>query len=101
MSTKAKGSKGGLKWDEANLDENEKIKSELPVVKITEPKTPYHAPLDGDEASLEPMLLDGVPAGAAHDHADLTQRKLVAKETLAASRKKIEEELKAEGGGGQ
>ncbi|GFH11356.1 uncharacterized protein HaLaN_06841, partial [Haematococcus lacustris] len=38
-------SAGGLKWDEANLDENEKIKSELPVVKITEPKTPYHAPL--------------------------------------------------------
>jgi hypothetical protein len=33
-------------WDEANLQVNEHIKSELNTTKIDEPKTPFHAPLD-------------------------------------------------------
>ena len=32
----------------ANLEENDKIKAELKPVKISEPKTPYHGPLDMD-----------------------------------------------------
>ncbi len=47
-----------VKWDEANLEENEAIKAEINPTKIDEPKTPYHRPLsdDGDD------LLDGTPA---------------------------------------
>ncbi|KAL6765935.1 hypothetical protein V8C86DRAFT_2452083 [Haematococcus lacustris] len=54
----------------------------------------------GGVAITEPTLLEGVPAGATHDHVDVARRKLLAKEALAASRKKIEEELKAEDGSG-
>lgn len=32
----------------ANLEDNDKIKAELKPVKINEPKTPYHGPLDMD-----------------------------------------------------
>ena len=33
----------------ANLEENEKIQTELNPRKINEPKTPYHGPLDSDD----------------------------------------------------
>lgn len=33
----------------ANLEVNEKIKSELNPVRINEPKTPYRGPMDADE----------------------------------------------------
>ena len=40
-----------VKWDEANLEENEAIKAEINPTKIDEPKTPYHRPLsdEGDD----------------------------------------------------
>lgn len=37
---------GGIKWDETNLEENEKLKAELNPRKIDEPKTPYVGPYD-------------------------------------------------------
>lgn len=44
----------------ANLEENEKIKSDLMPTKINEPKTPYHAPLgeddDLDEGAIHAMI---------------------------------------------
>ncbi|KAJ9526915.1 hypothetical protein QJQ45_017708 [Haematococcus lacustris] len=94
MSTKAKGSKGGLKWDEANLDENEKIKSELPVVKITEPKTPYHAPLDvspycNGMSKLRPAQRKKLAAGglmAAHGERFMAMFDDYDEEHVAASR---------------
>ncbi len=51
-----------VKWDEANLEENEAIKAEINPTKIDEPKTPYHRPLsdDGDD------LLDGTLAYPMH-----------------------------------
>ena len=33
----------------ANLEENDKIKAELNPTKISEPKTPYHGPMDSEE----------------------------------------------------
>jgi hypothetical protein len=33
----------------ANLEVNEKIKSDLNPVRINEPKTPYRGPMDADE----------------------------------------------------
>uniref|UniRef100_A0A7S0UUU9 Protein phosphatase inhibitor 2 n=1 Tax=Polytomella parva TaxID=51329 RepID=A0A7S0UUU9_9CHLO len=55
-----------IKWDEHNLEENERIKSELNPVKILEPKTPYHGPLDAtiieDEEDLGALDLDQCPS---------------------------------------
>lgn len=95
---------GGLKWDETNLEQNERIKAELPPVKITEPKTPYHAPLEGDASGLDPLALDEPLAGQHHHVNDgertsdfeASRRRHYMKEALAASRKMIEEELKEE-----
>ncbi len=38
-----------VKWDEANLEENETIKAAINPTKIDEPKTPYHRPMSDDE----------------------------------------------------
>jgi hypothetical protein len=40
-----------IKWDEENLEKNEQIKTEmgLKLIKINEPKTPYHDLLPDDE----------------------------------------------------
>ena len=38
--------KGGIRWNESNLAENEQIKAELAPRKIDEPKTPYHVRID-------------------------------------------------------
>jgi hypothetical protein len=51
-----KKKKGGVQWDEQNLEENERIKLELDPTKIDEPKTPYHPSKDenlSDDESLE------------------------------------------------
>eukprot|EP00884_Botryococcus_braunii_P005904 jgi/Botrbrau1/15314/Bobra.0319s0004.1 len=56
--------KRSVRWDEANLEVNEKIKSDLNPVRINEPKTPYRGPMDADEeeelddASMSPLILD-------------------------------------------
>ena len=48
-------------WDEKNLEENEKIKSQFTGITVPEPKTPYHAPLedheDGEDG-MQPLELD-------------------------------------------
>ena len=36
--------KGRVRWDEANLSENERVKKEINATAIEEPKTPYHSP---------------------------------------------------------
>ena len=41
--------KGGIRWNESNLAENEQIKAELAPRKIDEPKTPYHGRIDPAE----------------------------------------------------
>jgi hypothetical protein len=50
-------SKKGMKlqWDEANLEENEKIKEELNPIPITEPKTPYRRTMEPDSDDDTPM----------------------------------------------
>ncbi|KAJ9505793.1 hypothetical protein QJQ45_028064 [Haematococcus lacustris] len=122
-------SKGNLKWDEANLDENEKIKvtclhrvcitaMQMRIAKRYMPHYMPHSPgfqplkyrssrrlcqtravamwpgklpslkllllslclFQGGVAITEPTLLEGVPAGATHDHVDVARRKLLAKD---------------------
>lgn len=49
--------RSGVRWDEANLVENEKVKAELNPKKITEPKTPYLSPASSDaELDLGKLL---------------------------------------------
>ncbi len=48
----------------ANLEENDKIKAELKPVKISEPKTPYHGPLDMDGLPDEGMLRSCLALGS-------------------------------------
>lgn len=50
-------------WDELNLRENEHVKAALNTTKIDEPKTPYHAPLEGDDGAptASPSLLHKRP----------------------------------------
>lgn len=61
-----KKKKGGVQWDEQNLEENERIKQELNPTKIDEPKTPYHHSeeenlSDGESLEMSPLSLsDGV-----------------------------------------
>jgi hypothetical protein len=47
-------------WDEKNLEENEKIKSQFTGITVPEPKTPYHAPLEDHEGEdgMQPLELD-------------------------------------------
>ena len=48
-----------VKWDEANLEENETIKAAINPTKIDEPKTPYHRPMsdeDDDPLGLAPSI---------------------------------------------
>lgn len=60
--------KGGIRWDEENLELNEKIKQELNPRKIDEPPTPYLSPQGTeDEAEMlegtgmSPLSLDDRP----------------------------------------
>lgn len=48
--------KGGIQWDEANLEENVKIKAEINPRKINEPKTPYHGPMEEEPGCGEPGM---------------------------------------------
>ncbi|EFN54038.1 hypothetical protein CHLNCDRAFT_136100 [Chlorella variabilis] len=62
--------KGSIRWDEENLEENERIKKELNPRKIDEPKTPYLSPMDTDEEGdlgtrLRPLSLDDAATAAA------------------------------------
>ena len=50
---------GDISRSAANLEENDKIKAELKPVKISEPKTPYHGPLDMDGLPDEGPLRRG------------------------------------------
>eukprot|EP00889_Picochlorum_renovo_P000946 jgi/Picre1/27976/NNA_000937.t1 len=58
-----KKKKGGVKWDESNLEENERIKRELNPTKIDEPKTPYYQSAcedetdEGDSLEMSPLSL--------------------------------------------
>lgn len=59
--------KGGIRWDESNLAENEQIKAELAPRKIDEPKTPYHGRIDLAEEGGEACI----PQKVARCHAGL------------------------------
>eukprot|EP00200_Dunaliella_tertiolecta_P006671 CAMPEP_0202360596 /NCGR_PEP_ID=MMETSP1126-20121109/13477_1 /ASSEMBLY_ACC=CAM_ASM_000457 /TAXON_ID=3047 /ORGANISM="Dunaliella tertiolecta, Strain CCMP1320" /LENGTH=113 /DNA_ID=CAMNT_0048954343 /DNA_START=56 /DNA_END=397 /DNA_ORIENTATION=+ len=78
---RSESSKKRATFDEKNLDENEKIKLELAPTNITEPKTPYHAPLQGDLDEVAPLSLDGEtaagkPAGmTAEQHAEFEKHR--------------------------
>mmetsp|Transcript_7247 Transcript_7247/g.14511 ORF Transcript_7247/g.14511 Transcript_7247/m.14511 type:complete len:152 (+) Transcript_7247:60-515(+) len=67
-----KKKKGGVKWDESNLEENERIKRELNPTKIDEPKTPYYQSACEDEtdegASLEMSPLSLSDDAGTSDH---------------------------------
>lgn len=54
--TRSDHKKGGIQWDEANLEENDKIKSEINPRKINEPKTPYHGPVEEEPGCGEPGM---------------------------------------------
>lgn len=54
--TRSDKNKGGIQWDEANLEENDKIKSEINPRKINEPKTPYHGPMEEEPGCGEPGM---------------------------------------------
>lgn len=60
--TRSDHKKGGIQWDEANLEENDKIKSEINPRKIKEPKTPYHGPMEEEpgcgELGMSPLILE-------------------------------------------
>lgn len=50
---------GGVKWDETNLQENEITKAAMqPLIKIREPKTPYHGPTEVESDSESAMQMD-------------------------------------------
>ncbi|KAH7624773.1 hypothetical protein Ndes2526B_g00142 [Nannochloris sp. 'desiccata'] len=63
----SKPRKGGIKWDEDNLEENERIKKELNPRKIDEPKTPYLSPQATEDE--EEMLGDGLSPLSLDDKA--------------------------------
>lgn len=50
-----KTKKGGVTWDEHNLEENERIKMALNPMKIDEPKTPYHHSEEDDVSDDESL----------------------------------------------
>jgi hypothetical protein len=55
--SKGEGSKPRrIVWDEANLEENERIKKTLSTVKINEPKTPYYGPISEDHEMMSEEL---------------------------------------------
>ncbi|KAK9915909.1 hypothetical protein WJX75_005872 [Coccomyxa subellipsoidea] len=94
-----------IHWDEANLEENEKIKSDLMPTKINEPKTPYHAPLgedddlDEDAADMAPLTLEDddarTPAGSlSRSSADRSRN--TAHITIAEASNRLEETRKQE-----
>ncbi|KAL6778876.1 hypothetical protein ACKKBF_B04245 [Auxenochlorella protothecoides x Auxenochlorella symbiontica] len=64
VATGSQKRRGGIRWDEANLEANEGIKRDLNPQKILEPKTPYLSPmetddeLDMDGAGMSPLKLD-------------------------------------------
>mmetsp|Transcript_4018 Transcript_4018/g.9997 ORF Transcript_4018/g.9997 Transcript_4018/m.9997 type:complete len:122 (-) Transcript_4018:341-706(-) len=92
--------KGSIKWDEDNLQVNEAIKAELPPVKITEPKTPYHAPLQGDDEGMEPLSLDGhahvegETEEQRHARFEAMRKAHYRKEAMSEARRMAEEELR-------
>ncbi len=54
---KGEGSKAKrIVWDEANLEENERIKKTLSTVKINEPKTPYYGAISEDHEMMSEEL---------------------------------------------
>ncbi|KAK9809187.1 hypothetical protein WJX72_011015 [[Myrmecia] bisecta] len=62
----------GIHWDEANLEENDKIKAELKPTKINEPKTPYHGPSLSEDDELDELDIaeaSGMPP-TCQDQAD-------------------------------
>ncbi|KAF5834134.1 hypothetical protein DUNSADRAFT_9295 [Dunaliella salina] len=83
--------------------------SELAPTKITEPKTPYHAPLQGDLDEVPPLSLEGdaaagKPAGmTAEQHAEFEKHRKehykkeaeALKKAAAAADEEEEEEKKS------
>jgi len=68
--TRSDKAKSGIQWDEANLEENDKIKQEINPRKINEPKTPYHGPMEEEpgcgEPGMSPLRLEEEVTTALH-----------------------------------
>lgn len=72
-----KRSLSGIRWDEHNLEENERIKASLITTKINEPKTPYIGPLSEEameDDHMQPLALDdghhAGPSSATRPHSN-------------------------------
>lgn len=54
-----------FRWDEENLEENERLKAEMNIPKIPDPKTPWMSPSHSDhDTDPEHFELGGAGAGA-------------------------------------
>lgn len=81
--------KGGVQWDEQNLEENERIKLELNPTKIDEPKTPYHRNEEDEDDSLRddglemsPLSLTDTAGSTRSNAANVGRRRTMFEEQL-------------------